>query len=140
MLLLIRIYLKYGLSSSKKIYNSTYWFSQNYKTMVFLKYYRKADFFNNLSQTVAHYQFRLKAPLSYQAKISLFSYNKWFIVLVQWFEPDKRLKHRLTLSKQKIYENFLINKDKHIKIPTRYILTHKLITRQSTNYTLPYHF
>ena len=106
-LLLIQIYLKYGLQFSKNIFQNFYWFNQSYKNTNKLNYYRWSNFFNDLSQTETKHRFRLKSGLFYKTKINLLIYNKWLIIVIQWFEPDKKKFHRLKRLNQNNFKNIV---------------------------------
>ena len=139
-LLLLQIYLKYGLDLPKNIYNNTYWFNKRYKYLLPLKYYRWSLFFNDLNGSQTKHRFRLTSGLFYKTRVSLLSYNKWLLVLTQWFEPDKRQKRRLTKLKQKNFENtvFLTNPSTfHLK---RLDLLSKVTETTCLNVNLTYQF
>lgn len=115
---LIKIFLRYGLNLPKNIFFSKYWF-RNYKTIYKPKhYFRWSVFINNLSGLESKHRLRLTSNLFYKSKTHLFIYNKWLIIITQWFDPDKRRAHRLKNMNQKSFQNFTLlqaSKTLHLK-------------------------
>jgi hypothetical protein len=140
-LLLVQIYLKYGLQFSKNVFHNFYWFNQLYQNKNKLSYYRWSNFFNDLSQTETKHRFRLKSGLFYKTKINLLVYNKWLIVILQWFEPDKRRSYRLKKLNQNNFKNIVIsptkNQNSYFK---RFFNTIKLSTVGLNPYSQNYFF
>lgn len=104
-LLLLQIYLKYGLDLPKNVYTNPYWFARNSAVVDKTKYYRWSLFFNELNKSQTRHRFRVTAGLFYKTRLILLKYNKWVLVLTQWFEPDRRKQARLTRSRQRDFQN-----------------------------------
>lgn len=139
--MLIQIYLKYGLQFSKNIFQNFYWFNSLYKKKTQLNYFRWSKFFNDLSQTETKHRFRLKSGLFYRTKINLLTYNKWLIIILQWFEPDKKKLHRLKRLNQSNFKNIVTRSLEHRKIYfKRFYNTTKFFTIQLNFTTQNYYF
>lgn len=139
-LLLLRIYLKHGLDLPKNIYANPYWFTYANATIDKTKYYRWSLFFNELNKSQTRHRFRVTAGLFYKARLVLLKYNKWVLVLTQWFEPDRRKRARLTRFRQKDFRNvtFFAEQSTPHSSRLRALNTGALLT--VTNPTLTYRF
>lgn len=133
LLLLIKVYLTYGLNIPKHVYTNNYWFNYRVKYATKTNYYRWSVFTNEMTGEQSRYRFRTDSGLFYQTRVSLFSYNRWLLVLTQWFEPDKQRLKRLTRLSHKNFENTLLNFPKKQAGLSRFVLLRKLIlTSRST--------
>lgn len=104
-LLLLQIYLKYGLDLPRNVYTDPYWFNHQSASVNKTNYYRWSLFFNELNKSQTRHRFRVNAGLFYKTRLVLLKYNRWLLVLTQWFEPDRRRQARLTRFKQKDFQN-----------------------------------
>ena len=71
--------------------------------------------FNELYKSQTRHRFRVTAGLFYKTRLILLKYNKWVILLTQWFEPDKRKARRLTQLRQKNFQNTTFT-NKQVKV------------------------
>ena len=88
-LILIKIYLAYGLDCKKNMFLNRYWFNNFKPTTRRLEYYRWSNFQNKVSGVETSYRFRMKSKLFFQTRSSLLRYNKWLVLFTQWFTPTK---------------------------------------------------
>ncbi len=97
---LLNIYLYYGISSSVNIFANFYWYSKNFKNLVFNSYTRLLTFKNPLLGTKSSYELRQKTESIYPMKVWLLRYNSWIIINLYWFQPLKK-KNKNVRSKNK---------------------------------------
>ena len=118
---LLFLYLKFGLNLTKNIFFSTQWFLPSEKNKNTQHYYRWSFFYNNLSGGYTRHRFRIQSDTVYKTRASVLMYNNWLVVIIQWFEPDKYLRNRVTKLKQvNFINNYILKKKKknpHTKVP-----------------------
>jgi len=97
---LLNIYLYYGINNSTNIFANFYWYSSNFKKLMFSNYTRLLTFKNPLLGTKSSYELRQKTESIYPMKVWLLRYNNWIIVNLYWFQPFKK-KHKNTRKNSK---------------------------------------
>lgn len=139
-LLLLQIYLKYGIATPTNVYKTAYWFNRSEPTGSNSSYYRWSLFFNELNKTQTRHRFRITAGLFYKTRLVLLKYGGWILVLTQWFEPDRRRRDRLTRSKQKNFSNVVFSRSFSPLHLERFRSLSKLLAVKSVSLDSPYQF
>ena len=89
LIILIKVYLKYGLQVSKNIFFNYYWFKIQNRSFIDKRYYRWSIFKDLGTEKEIKYKFRTDFSLFYKTKFVVLRYDNWVIIVTQWFTPTK---------------------------------------------------
>lgn len=101
---LINTYLMYGSNYSSKTFWNPFWYKKNEipnneDTKI---HYRWTSVYHEESQETITYRFRkTRDEEIFNTRISILKFQSWLVFNLYWFQPDKKRKKRLKISRLK---------------------------------------
>ena len=143
-LLLLKTYLKYGAETPMNFIKNLYWYKltnrQNTNPMKL-----NHRWYTVLEEELGYshsYIIRLETPEIFESQWTVLRFNKWIIITIQWFQPDKKKNKLLKQTRVKGHlfvtrpKPLLENKQRKLLVRSLSLLNAKLphVLTNSTKY------
>lgn len=118
----------YGAHPARYWVYNKYWFDVS--SIVAVDYdsrdYRRFTFTEEHFKYTYRFQYRIESPEVFESKWIILRYNKWIVISVSWFQPDKGVKKRQ--KKTRTFNRIMLNSNRG----SHFAKTSKLFRRLAT--------
>ena len=97
----LKIYIHYGCDTPPKFFQDKLWYKKTFDDTK-MKLYRDNRWFHVIEAELNYdyyYIIRNEHTETFESRWVILRYNKWFVVSISWFQPDKTLNKRKKLTR-----------------------------------------
>jgi hypothetical protein len=139
---LLETYLAYGIESHRNRFSNLYWYKQSKVIIPATSYYRYVTIRRPVVKVVTTLRMRNGVKDFYRMRVWILRYDKWMLVNIYWFHPDKNKKRKITqaIRKKLAYDYISTDNIMHATTYRRFKTLKDLVDFKTLNSVLDTHY